>query len=225
MTDEEAESLVAGRSFHDLVARQFSLPEGRGGSLVAATMRVVNWLPNKRAIELLGVDPASDVLEIGFGPGHSLKKLCHLAAFGTVTGIDRSTTMSREAAERNRSAIADGRLSLLRGSFESLPLPDSSVDRILAVNVMYFVGPLLTALAEARRVLRPGGSMAVYVTDRSSMEWLQFVGTDTRHTFDMNNLTHLLRCSAFGADEICVRRIWLPLGFRGILARVRKSMP
>ena len=209
--------------FLEAIAQQFALPEGRCGRAVASAMRFINWLPNKRAIDWLGVGPADDVLEIGFGPGHALKRLCKIAPHGTVTGIDRSATMFREASVRNRRPIAEGRLSLKRGSFESLPLDNTSVDAILVVNVIYFIAPLTAALSEARRVLRPGGSMALYVTDRSSLPWLQFVGRDTWHTFDVPSLGHLLRRSAFGADEIAIQRIWLPFGFRGILAKVTKD--
>lgn len=222
MIHEDVQILAKGPRFYELIARQFSLPNGRPGLAVAAAMRLINWLPNKRAIHLLDVGPADDVLEIGFGPGHALKRLCKLVPFGSVTGVDRSDTMFREASARNRDAIAEGRLSLKRGFFEKLPLGDGSVDGILAVNVIYFVQPLIAALSEARRVLRPGGSMVIYVTDRSSVAWAQFVGRG-QHTFDVSSLHHFLRCSAFAADDINIQRIWLPFGFRGILANVVKS--
>lgn len=222
MIREDTQTLAKCPGFYELIARQFSFPQGQGGLTVAAAMRLINWLPNKRAIDLLGVRPSDDLLEIGFGPGHALKRLSKLAPFGSVTGVDRSGTMFRQASARNRGTIAEGRLSLKRGFFEKLPLENASVDRILAVNVIYFVGALTDALSEARRVLRPGGSMVIYVTDRSSMEWLQFVGSEMKHTFDVAGLDHLLRRSAFEADDIKVQRIWLPLGFRGILANVNK---
>ncbi len=223
MIDEDTGTLAGRRGLHELVARQFSFPKGSGGRMIGWAMRVVNWLPNKHAIDLLDVGPSDDILEIGFGPGHALKTLSRLAPSGTVTGVDRSGTMFRAASLRNEGAIRDGRLRLKRGSFERLTLQDSSVDRILAVNVLYFVGPLKAAFAEARRVLRPGGSIAIYVTDRSSMAWLQFVGSDTRHTFDVAGLARLLGESAFGSDEIDIRRIWLPFGFRGLVAKVTKT--
>lgn len=223
MIEEDAERPITGPRLYELVARQFSLPEGAGGKAIAAVMRVINWLPNKRAISLLDVSSSDDVLEIGFGPGHALKALARLTPAGSVTGVDRSRTMFREASLRNARAIQAGRMSLRRGTFEALPLQDSSVDRILAVNVIYFVGPLKTAFTEARRVLRPGGSITIYVTDRSSMEWFQFAGTDTRHAFDQANLTRMICDSAFGEDEIDIRRIWLPFGFRGLVAKVTKA--
>ena len=97
------------------------------------------------------------------------------------------------------------------------------MDRILAVNVLYFVGPLEATLAEAHRVLRPGGSLSIYVTDRSSMEAFQFVGRDTRHSFDKKSLTTVLSASVFGHEAIDVRSIWLPFGFRGLVAKVTRA--
>lgn len=223
MIDEDTKTFAGRTGLHELVAGQFSFPKGRGGRMIGWAMRFVNWLPNRYAIEMLDVGPSHDILEIGFGPGHALKKLSRLAPRGTVTGVDRSGTMFRAASLRNEHAIREGRLRLKRGSFERLMLQDSSVDRILAVNVVYFVGSLKAAFAEARRVLRPGGTIAIYVTDRSSMAWLQFVGRDTRHTFDGAGLARLLEESAFASDEIDIQRIWLPFGFRGLVARVTKT--
>jgi SAM-dependent methyltransferase len=62
--------------------------------------------------------------------------------------------MMAMAHARNRMAVNDRRLSLKQGSFEKLPVDDASMDGILAVNVLYFVEPLTSALAEAWRVLR-----------------------------------------------------------------------
>lgn len=219
----DAGRLGTGTRLHEQVARQFSLPEGAGGRAIAAVMRLVNWLPNRQAIRLLGVGAGDDVLEVGFGPGHALRALSRLAAGGSVTGVDRSRTMFQEASRRNATAIRAGRMRLRNGSFEALPAKDGSFDRILAVNVLYFVGSLEAAFAEARRVLRPGGSIAIYVTDRNAMQWLQFSGADTRHSFDAAHLMAAIRNSAFGADAVEIRRIWLPFGFRGLLARITKA--
>lgn len=209
---------------HDYIARQFAMPVGKGGIAVAAAMRVINWLPYKGAIDLLDPRPASDLLEVGHGPGVGLRQLAKMATLGSVTGIDPSSTMRRLARANNASAITEGRMSLKQGTFEHLPLPDMSVDGILAVNVLYFVDPLSLALTEARRVLRPGGSLAVYVTDKSHMSWLQFEGRETKHAFDKRSLYRILQASDFGEDKIDIRSVWLPFRFRGILAKITKSV-
>lgn len=224
MLVEEAETAAKKQWVHDYVARQFAIPKGRGGIAVGAAMRIINWLPYKGAIGLLGPSQTCDLLEIGHGPGFGLRQLARMVPIGSVTGIDRSPTMRRMARANNSYIIAKGRMSLKRGYFERLPLPDASMDGILAVNVLYFVNPLSDALAEARRVLRPGGSMALYVTDKSYMSWLQFDGTETKHTFDERSLYRTLRASDFGDDQIDIRSMWLPFRFRGILAKITKSV-
>jgi SAM-dependent methyltransferase len=213
---------IGSLGLHNFIAQQFSMPEGMCGRVTGAVMGLINHLPNRRAIELLDIAEQDDVLEIGFGPGWALKKLAKLARSGTVTGVDRSATMFRQAQARNRAAIQDGKLKLIQGSFERLPLESASVDKVLAVNVIYFCSPTGTALAEAHRVLRPGGTMSIYATDCSSMKRLQFVGPETQQTFDRKGLEDFLRTSAFASDQIDIQMVWLPFGFRGLVARLGK---
>jgi SAM-dependent methyltransferase len=207
---------------HNFIAQQFSMPEGMCGRVAGAVMGLINHLPNRRAIELLDIGEQDDVLEMGFGPGWALKKMARLARSGTITGVDRSPTTFRQAQARNRAAIQDGRLKLIQGTFETLPLESASVDKVLAVNVVYFCSPTGAALAEARRVLRPGGTMSIYATDCSSMRRLQFIGPETRQTFDLEGLEDFLGKSAFASDQIDIQMIWLPFGFRGLVARLCK---
>lgn len=213
---------IGTTGLHDFIAQQFSMPEGMCGRVAGAVMGLINHLPNRRAIELLDIGEQDDVLEMGFGPGWALNKMVKLARSGTITGVDRSPTMFRQARDRNRAAIQDGRLKLIQGTFETLPLESASVDKVLAVNVIYFCSPTGAALAEARRVLRPGGTMSIYATDCSSMRRLQFIGPETRQTFDLKGLEDFLGKSAFASDQIDIQMIWLPFGFRGLVARLCK---
>lgn len=213
---------IGALGLHDFIAQQFSRPEGMSGRVTGAVMRLINYLPNVRAIELLDIAEQDDVLEIGFGPGWALKKMAKFARTGKIIGVDRSPTMLRQAQARNRAAIEDGKLKLIQGSFEQLPLESATVDKVLAVNVIYFCSTTGTALAEARRVLRPGGTMSIYATDCSSMRRLQFIGPETQQTFDRKGLEEFLNRSAFGSDQIDIRTVWLPFGFRGLVARLRK---
>ncbi len=208
---------------HNFIAQQFAKPEGICGRLVGTAMGLINHLPNMRAIELLDIVERDDVLEIGFGPGWALKRMAKLARSGTIVGVDRSPTMFRQAQARNRTAIEDGKVKLIQGRFEQLPLESATVDKVLAVNVIYFCSPEGTALKEARRVLRRGGTMSIYVTDCSSMRRLQFIGPETKQTFDRKGLEDFLSDSAFGSDQIDIHSVWLPFGFRGLVARLCKA--
>ncbi|MCM2294659.1 methyltransferase domain-containing protein [Allorhizobium sp. BGMRC 0089] len=223
MPFENVEFSTKKQSVYDYIARQFAIPEGQGGVAISVAMRMINWLPYRGAISLLDIKPTADLLEIGHGPGFGLARLSKMAPMGSIIGVDRSPTMRRLARAKNKTAIAEGNMSLKQGTFERLPLRDESVDGILAVNVLYFVDPISSALAEARRVLRPGGTLSVYVTDKSRMPWLQFDGRETRHTFDERSLHRTLQTSDFGGDMIEIRSMWLPFRFRGLLAKITKE--
>ena len=223
MLVDDIEPNAETRRIHEYIARQFATPKGVGGVAIAAVMWLINWLPYRRAIGLLDLKPDANLLEIGHGPGIGLAQLSKKAPKGYVVGVDPSITMRRLARAKNANAVAAGRISIMQGNFECLPFFDASMDGILAVNVLYFVDPISSALAEARRVLRPGGTLSVYVTDKSRMSWLQFDGPDTKHTFDEQSLYRLLRASDFGDDLIEIQRMWLPCRFRGLLARITKE--
>ncbi len=150
-------------------------------------MKTANRAPYRLALAALDVGERDDVLELGFGPGAGLSALAQATA-GMVCGLDHSPTMQRLARRRNRSAIAEGRMQLCSGSIGELPWPDHSFDRILMVNVVYFLDPDGREMSEVRRVLRSGGRLAVYATDRSTMRSWPFAQPDTHCAVDADDL-------------------------------------
>lgn len=198
------------------IGRQLRQPSGWAAALAGPLMRLVNARPNALAVAALDVRPGDTVLELGCGPGHGLRLLAARAGHGVVHGIDHSAAMLRQAGRRNRAAIRAGRIRLHRGGFERLPLPDGSVDRILAVNVAYFWRDPPAVLAEARRVLQPGGVLAIYVTDAATMRRWRFAGSATHRHYDRELLARLL-----GDAE--VRPVRLPFGVGGLLATAGKQ--
>ncbi|MGO4563468.1 class I SAM-dependent methyltransferase [Rhizobium sp. 2YAF20] len=132
-----------------------------------------------------------------------------------------ASTMMAMVHARNHLAVNDGRLSLKQRSFEKLSVDDASMDGILAVNVLYFVEPLKSALAEAWRVLRPGRSLVIYVRDKSVMSRLQFDGRDTRQTFDKRDFTD---CSAQALSGR-VKSKFAACGFRSGFAEFWQMSP
>ena len=110
---------------------------------------------NRLVLGELGVGPADDVLEIGFGGGELLGRLRE-ATGGRVYGAD----VSAEAVRRARRRFGDA-VELFETSVEVLPLPDAVVDRACSVNNIYFWEDPAAALAELARVIRPGGRLAI----------------------------------------------------------------
>jgi SAM-dependent methyltransferase len=206
------------------IGRQLRHPSGFPGRLIGYAMAIANRQPNRIAIEALEVAPNDVVLELGFGPGRAVKELVSSTAAGRILGIDQSPIMLAQACRHNRRAIKTGRVELRNGRFDALPWPRESVDRILAVNTVYFFRKDAAEICEARRILRPGGRMAVYATDKSVMARWRFSGPDTREIFDRDDLMALLRAGGFKDDDIAISPADVGFGIAGLLAIAHKSI-
>jgi SAM-dependent methyltransferase len=142
---------------------QFGHPRGLIGSLVGRIMAIENRTRNTWALTLLDVQPGDRVLELGFGPGMAIERLACTTAASAIAGIDHSATMVRQARRRNAAAIATGRIDLQLGSFDTLPFPEGSFDRVLAVNALHFTSDLASGLSSVHRVLQPGGRLVIVI--------------------------------------------------------------
>ena len=186
-------------------------------------MSVVNKQPNHLAIQALSLRPCDTVLELGFGAGGAVKTMAALAPRGLVLGIDQSLDMLVQASRLNRLEIGRERVQLRLGNFGSLPWPEGSIDKVLAVNVVYFFSADAREIREAWRVLKPGGLMAVYATDKSTMAHWKFSGPETHTLFDEDGLRSLLMRGGFSEEDCSVSGVSLAFGIRGLVAIARKQ--
>lgn len=100
------------------------------------------------------------LLIVGLGPGHDLHHLPD--AVTEVVAIEPSQSMRAAAHKRVAEFAEAGRpIEVVDAVAEHLPLADDSVDSILFVYVLCTVDDPAAALAEARRVLRPGGTVGM----------------------------------------------------------------
>jgi SAM-dependent methyltransferase len=93
-------------------------------------------------------------LEIGVGTGR------FAAPLGVPVGLDPSDAMLARAAARG--------IRTVKGFAEALPFPGSSFDLVLVVTTICFVDSPAKMIAEAHRVLRPGGRLVIGFVDRDS---------------------------------------------------------
>lgn len=111
-------------------------------------------LPAWEAVaEATGIGEGMRVLDVGCGSG----EFCRLAAArgAVVSGIDAAEGMIEIA----RRLVPDADLRV--GAMESLPWDDHSFDVVTAFNAFQFAADMLSALAEAKRVARPRGQVAI----------------------------------------------------------------
>lgn len=106
---------------------------------------------------LLGLLPAEWVVgDLGCGTGVVLSMLApHVSR---VIGVDASDEMLASARARTHHVA---NVDLRRGSLDALPLPDASLDAAVMMLVLHHVPAPALALAEAARVLRPGGRLLI----------------------------------------------------------------
>ncbi len=123
-------------------------------------MRVSVWM-----VEHLDLQPGQTVLELAAGPGDTGFLAAELIKpGGTLISSDASRSMLGVAAGRARD-LGVRNVEFKRMELEWIDLPTASVDGILCRWALMLVFDPASALQEARRVLRPGGRIAISVWD------------------------------------------------------------
>ncbi len=133
----------------------------------------------------LHLAPGHRVLDLGCGEGrHAIS--AWLEAEAHVVGLDPGardlTTAAGRAAEFQGDHCGSGRraLSWVRGNGLALPFADASFDRVICAEVLEHVPDYVGVLREIRRVLKPGGVLAVSVP-RFLPEWVCWQLSDAYH--------------------------------------------
>jgi SAM-dependent methyltransferase len=123
---------------------------GRWSRLIVP--RFLDWL-----------DAGSDAswVDVGCGTGALSGAIVERCAPRSVIGIEPSSGFLEFA----RARVSDPRVRFAQGDARALPLADGSVDLAVSGLVLNFVPEPQAALAEAVRVVRPGGTVAFYVWD------------------------------------------------------------
>ncbi len=110
---------------------------------------------------LAQLNPGETVLDLGSGGGIDvLLSARRVGPTGKAYGLDMTDEMLN-LARQNQEKAGVWNVEFLKGEIESIPLPDNSVDVIISNCVINLSADKDRALAEAFRVLRPGGRVAV----------------------------------------------------------------
>ena len=156
----------------------------------------IEQLQELKRIERALVRPTSSVLDVGCGFGLETERLARLVSPGSpVAGIDESAHFIAEAGRR--AAAAGLHIDYRAGLAEKLPYADASFDHVRAERLLIYLTDVQKALAEMKRVLRPGGVLALIEPD---------FGTTT---INLGDRALVRRVMAHEADH-AVKQSWLP---------------
>jgi arsenite methyltransferase len=139
---------------------------------VEATYATPDVVEQRRIIlAALDLKAGDDVLDIGSGPGFLAVEMAEaVGPAGSVTGLDPSESMLALARARPRPA-GSAPVDFGPGDATALPYADRSFGIVVSTQVYEYVADMPAALAEAYRVLRPGGRLLVLDTDWDSIVW------------------------------------------------------
>jgi ArsR family transcriptional regulator len=209
------------RREEDLAALARILEERRNRSQEFFDRHALQWddlcralLPVSDYLDRLvcAVPDGVPLLEVGVGTG---SLLLELAADGRrVIGVDHSPAMLEEARRRVEAADLEN-VDLRLGEMTHLPLPNGSVDCVVANMVLHHAADPPAVLREIGRVLAPGGLLLVADLTRHEREWVREQLADQWLGFEEDELIGWLRTAGF--EEVGVERIAPVAGREGVL--------
>jgi SAM-dependent methyltransferase len=133
---------------------------GVTGVLAGLAMLFLGRSAARLVVGLAELSAADRVVDVGCGPGNAVRLAARAGA--RVTGVDSSADMLRiaRAVTRNRVGSRDrAAVSWIHGSAEDLPIPDASATVLWTVASVHHWSDVSAGLAQAYRVLRPGGRL------------------------------------------------------------------
>ena len=157
--------------------------------------------------------PLGRLLDIGTGTGRMAELFAERAE--RIVALDKSLAMLRVARAKLQHLPAE-RVELVQGDFGSLPFAADSFDTVLFHQVLHFAQAPATVLAEAARVTRPDGRVAIVDFAAHQREELRDRHAHARLGFEDSALAGMLNAAGFEPaapialeDGELVVKIWI----------------
>ncbi len=125
----------------------------------------------QRLVEVAGIAAGSQVLDVACGTGAvSFPAAEQVGAGGSVIGVDLAAEMVEQA--RHLAAARNVRnVEFQVMDADQLDFPDETFDAVVCGFALFFLRDMAQTLAELRRVLKPGGVLALSMWGRSDERW------------------------------------------------------
>ena len=166
-----------------------------------------------RLAEALADAPLGALLDIGTGTGRMAELFAPHAE--RVVALDKNLEMLRVARAKLQH-LPTNLIELVQGDFTDLPFADASFDTVILHQVLHFAADPVPALAEAARVLRGGGRIAIVDFASHDREELRTRHQHARLGFSDRQMAELLRDAGFKAGpplalagDALIVKIWI----------------
>ncbi|MEI6090921.1 MAG: class I SAM-dependent methyltransferase [bacterium] len=155
-----------------------------------------NNIEYDKIIATLEMKPNSRLFEIGYGPGYGIRKI--LSEFNcTITGIDFSELMYKQAMNRNAKFIEKGRAELHHGDFLGTNKSFTNIDLVYCLNVVYFWDDLVIPFTKIKNMLNPDGAFCFYMVGSKLMNKLNVSDNGIYNKYDIEDASTALEKSGF----------------------------
>lgn len=168
------------------INRQFGNPNGFLGNLAGWAMTVKNLDRANWTFEKVNVKPSDHILEIGYGPGVTFKRIAGMLTDGFIAGIDHSELMLKQASSWNKRLLKAGKAELKLGTVGDLNYPENSFDTIFGSNVHFFWDNPVNEFRKLISILKPGGRIVMVFQPRwaKSEDQIKLIAEETKKQFE-----------------------------------------
>jgi len=178
------------------IGNQFKKPTGFLGKIVSAAMKKGNSFAYDTLLDILEIKDQDNVFEIGYGHGIGIERILSKNNC-SISGIDFSELMYKEASKRNKRHIELNNAKLYFGDFLTFKLDELRFDKIFCINVIYFWDNLEKPFLAIRNGLKNNGSFCFYMVHSNVLNKLKFAKDDIFNKYSIENVVEKLNLAGF----------------------------
>lgn len=165
----DRDRLAAVKREHDAAAKRYFAENAAAWDTIRA-LHVADDAVEAAIVAAVGDRPFDSLLDLGTGTGRILELLAPL--YARAVGVDASADMlSIARANLDRARLTDAQVRL--GDIHHLPFAKNSFDVVTIHQVLHYLDEPERAIAEAARVLRPGGRLLIVDFAPHELEFLR----------------------------------------------------
>jgi SAM-dependent methyltransferase len=162
LDQQYATGLSRGRIEDALLAAGMDLGHLQGGDFAPLEdFHTMGRIATSQLAELAGIEPGDEVLDAGSGVGGTARYLAERFAC-RVTAVDLTEEYCNTSRWLNQLVGLDDQISVHQGDVTNLPFASGSFDAVMSQHVQMNLADKTRLYDEARRVLRPGGRLAIW---------------------------------------------------------------